>query len=136
MYDGLILIEETIDMAQRMWQRGLVGVGLAVLALWALVGAVGAGPASVGPASLVRDINVQNGSPGSGPQGLTRLGNVVFFQAEDAHGWELWKSDGTLTGTLLVKDIWPGSDSSYPWGFVVVGNKVLFVATTPDYGEE
>ena len=30
------------------------------------------------------------------------------------HGIELWKSDGTDAGTVLVKDIEPGSGGSYP----------------------
>ncbi len=126
-------------MALRWWWRGLLGIGLAVLALWALVGAVGAadsGAAGSGPAAMVKDINVQNGSPGSGPQDMARLGNVVLFTAKDTHGWELWKTDGTLTGTMLLKDIWPGPDSSYPVGLRVVGNKVLFAASTFDQGQE
>jgi len=32
------------------------------------------------------------------------------------NGRELWKSDGTEAGTVLVEDIWPGADSSHPIG--------------------
>ena len=32
--------------------------------------------------------------------------------SNEANGAELWQSDGTAAGTLLVKDIWPGPDSS------------------------
>ncbi|BBH39037.1 hypothetical protein myaer102_15570 [Microcystis viridis NIES-102] len=55
---------------------------------------------------LVKDIN-----PGSSnPYDLTAVGNTLFFAASDGvNGRELWKSDGTAAGTVLVKDINPGS---------------------------
>ena len=43
------------------------------------------------------------------------MNGTLFFNADDgAHGKELWRSDGTATGTALVKDIDPGSGSSLP----------------------
>ncbi len=59
---------------------------------------------------LVKDIN-----PGGRlrlrlrPDSLTACGGTLFFTADDGtHGRELWKSDGTEAGTVLVKDIDPG----------------------------
>ena len=38
------------------------------------------------------------------------MNGTLFFIADDgADGMELWKSDGTAAGTVLVKDISPGS---------------------------
>src|SRR5437868_1840622 len=60
---------------------------------------------------LVKDIN-----PGSGnsfPNTLTNVNGTPFFSANNgSHGFELWKSDGTSAGTLLVKDIFPGIGGS------------------------
>ena len=34
------------------------------------------------------------------------MGGTLYFRATDgAHGFELWKSDGTPDGTQMVKDI-------------------------------
>src|SRR4029453_8297673 len=44
-----------------------------------------------------------------GPFVLTSANGTLFFSASDAtSGQELWKSDGTAAGTVLVKDIFPG----------------------------
>ena len=60
---------------------------------------------------LVRDINP--GSGGSFPNFLTDAGGTLFFSAfHPTSGGELWKSDGTEAGTVLVKDINPSGTSS------------------------
>jgi ELWxxDGT repeat protein len=51
----------------------------------------------------------------------------VFFAADNGgSGMELWKSDGTAAGTRLVKDIWAGSDGSYPFDLLNVGGTLFF----------
>jgi ELWxxDGT repeat protein len=53
------------------------------------------------------------GSLPSGPGNLVDVGGTVFFQADEGfNGRELWKTDGTTAGTVLVKDITPGSAST------------------------
>ncbi|WP_298195168.1 ELWxxDGT repeat protein [Novosphingobium sp.] len=56
--------------------------------------------------------------------------NKALFTATDStNGKELWITDGTTTGTKLLKDIFPGFTSSNPSNFVVLANgKVLFSA--------
>ncbi|GBF00439.1 hyalin, partial [Microcystis aeruginosa NIES-298] len=51
------------------------------------------------------------------------MGNTLFFTANDGvNGYELWKSDGTAAGTVLVKDINPGGSWSFPENLTAVGS--------------
>jgi ELWxxDGT repeat protein len=60
---------------------------------------------------------------------MVRLGGRVYFAACDlAAGCELWKSDGTESGTVRVKDIDPGMFSSTPAFLTPVGDRLYFVA--------
>jgi ELWxxDGT repeat protein len=60
---------------------------------------------------------------------LTSVGSGVLFAAGDPiHGGELWKSDGTVTGTGLVRDIRRGSKSSKIYAISEVGGIGYFAA--------
>jgi len=49
----------------------------------------------------------------SDPASFATIGGAVYFAALDkTAGRELWKSDGSASGTVLVKDVRPGSSSS------------------------
>ena len=82
----------------------------------------------------------------SSPSGLVNVNGTLFFFASDGtRGYELWKSDGTEAGTVLVKDINPGAASSYnidsPAGgrglkSAAVGNVFYFTAYDPATGLE
>ncbi|WP_375327632.1 ELWxxDGT repeat protein [Microcystis sp. BLCC-F210] len=88
---------------------------------------------------LVKDINPGYDNPFSGlnPQNLTAVGNTLFFTADDGvNGRELWKSDGTEAGTILVGDIRPGSSSSDPQNLRVVGSTLYFTADDGVNGRE
>jgi ELWxxDGT repeat protein len=86
------------------------------------------------PAYLVKDID---STGGSGPHLFTHVGNTLFFVAgDDAHGVELWKTDGTQAGTVLVKDVRPGPRTSYPGRLTAVGNLLFFRAETQRHGYE
>src|SRR5436190_521674 len=87
-------------------------------------------------AELVKHITPTNiYSPGATE--MTSVNGVAYFFAWDGvHGNELWKSDGTAAGTMLVKDIltyWPGS--SGPIEITNVGESVFFRASV-GYGHE
>ena len=48
----------------------------------------------------------------SSPNNLTNIDGTLYFRADDGNGkTELWKSDGTAEGTVLVKDINPNGYS-------------------------
>jgi ELWxxDGT repeat protein len=80
----------------------------------------------------------------SDPNSLTNLGGMLFFSANDgAHGRELWKSDGTAAGTVMVKNInfsdtygYNPSADSFPNNLVNVGGMLYFSAYDYIYGNE
>lgn len=81
----------------------------------------------------VKDINPGPGS--SNITGLTRLGNLLIFNAISSATYypsELWRSDGTGAGTVMIKDIHPGASGySISTRRVVYNNKVYFTAAPP-----
>jgi len=80
---------------------------------------------------MVRDINpALTGMKHSYPSEITRIGDILFFRAFDPdHCDELWKSDGTEAGTMLVKDI-DTVACSYPHHLTKLEGKLLFEAST------
>jgi ELWxxDGT repeat protein len=62
---------------------------------------------------------------------------TAYFAANDGvTGVELWKSDGTAGGTVLVEDFNPGPDSSYVLPAVFTGTHLLMTARSPGIGVE
>jgi ELWxxDGT repeat protein len=83
---------------------------------------------------MVQDINFSADS--SVPEYLTRIGRKFFFGASDNdHGWELWVSDGTREGTVMLEDINPDGDS-FPRNLTCVSNMLYFTADDGVHGEE
>ncbi len=73
----------------------------------------------------------------SDPSWLVGLNGTLFFIADDGtNGEELWKSDGTMAGTALVKDVNPGPDGSTIGSLTVAGQELFFVADDGINGEE
>ncbi|HZF10334.1 MAG TPA: ELWxxDGT repeat protein [Thermoanaerobaculia bacterium] len=72
------------------------------------------------------------------PGDFVRLANgtAVLFAADDGtSGRELWRSDGTATGTRRLADLLPGAFGSAPHDLTRLGNVVYFFASPTGTGE-
>ncbi len=108
---------------------------------------------------MVKDINPATGTYNDGypkrgdsnPTDLTNFNGTLYFSATDGtNGYELWKSDGTTAGTVMVDDIFPGTTSysaslkvfgtfgnnSSPANFAFLNGTLLFSATDGLHGTE
>ena len=94
---------------------------------------------------MVKDL--YPGSAGSKPSHLVTMNvsgaETLFFTADDgASGNELFRSDGTSAGTMIVVDLNPGQvaflfpNSSFPSELTVIGGLLFFAATDPNDGRE
>ena len=102
------------------------------LTLFLTLGAVAGGASE--PPFLVKDIHP---SGDSSPAELVTIGETTYFTAIDgAKGVELWKTDGTETGTMLVKDICPGICSSGPLLLTALNTSLFFIADDGSLGYE
>ncbi len=88
--------------------------------------------------TLVKDIVAGSGSSNiEDGYNLFSTGTYLLFAANTvAEGLELWKSDGTTAGTVLLKNINTGADSSKPNNFYQLNNIVLFTAKDATHGSE
>ena len=87
--------------------------------------------------SEIRDIAVFKGMlllSASGPSNKDEDSDGVL----DPGGFELWRSDGTEAGTVLLKDIESelSISGSLPENFTVLNDRMVFTATTESSGEE
>ena len=68
---------------------------------------------------------------------MKNVNGTLYFTARDnTSGYELWTSDGTPGGTLLVSDLAEGSSSSTPTDIAVVNGKLVVAASTRGFGRE
>lgn len=66
---------------------------------------------------------------------LVKAGNRAFFSAfDEATGLELWGTDGTVAGTGLITDLYPGPRGANPTFLKTVGTTLTFRANDPVNG--
>lgn len=76
--------------------------------------------------------------PRSGdPQSLINVNGTLYFTADDGvNGRELWKSNGTAAGTVLVANLKAGGESSDPTSLTVFQGQLYFTANSDAGGTE
>lgn len=73
--------------------------------------------------------NIHPGRDGSDPASFVTLNGIAYFRANDgAHGYELWRSDGTKSGTQLVIDLNSGPPNGFPDNVAVANGNLYFTA--------
>ena len=81
-----------------------------------------------GDSGLVMDIHPGISSTYQ-PENLVTMGGILYFTADDGvHGRELWRSDGTLGGTYMLKDLTPPTQT-------IVGGALVDINPGTDFGE-
>ncbi|MFN6567748.1 ELWxxDGT repeat protein [Dendronalium sp. ChiSLP03b] len=87
---------------------------------------------------LVKDINPESDDLGDEViYNLINADGTLYFSADDGiNGRELWQSDGTTVGTVLVKDLNPGAADSNPYNLIYFNDTLYFTADNGIYGSE
>lgn len=71
------------------------------------------------------------------PRSAASFAGRLYFAADDgARGIELWRTDGSAAGTVLVRDLAPGPVSGNPHELIAADGKLLFAAEEPFHGSE
>ncbi len=82
--------------------------------------------------NLVKDIDpsTEGNTPGlcgvALPTGAAVDGTFFFVADDGVRGREVWKSDGTEEGTMILRDIYPGGGSPFPGSLTSVGGTLFF----------
>ncbi len=92
---------------------------------------------NVATSQTVEKVADINPAGNSSPSGFAKFNNLLYFMAfTDTYGYELMVSDGTEDGTTMVKDIFPGSEGSYPRELTEYNGKIFFRAKSSNGNSE
>lgn len=91
---------------------------------------------SIGTHNITLDITDNKGATSSDQLALVVRETKLVFLKDDKHGIEPWMTNGTTSGTYLVKDINQQQQSSDPTDFVWVGDTLFFSAFDNKHGRE
>ncbi len=81
-------------------------------------------------------VHVTPGTADSIAYNFTEVNGTVFFTAKTELGAELWRTDGTDAGTVLVKDIHPGFAPIGPSDLTNTNGRLFFMADDGIHGQE
>ena len=80
---------------------------------------------------MIMDLNLHSGDVYTYTTPVMFQGEYYMSLYTQPTGYELWKSDGTSDGTVMVHEFWSGTSSGSPQDFVVLNNKVLLMRVYP-----
>jgi ELWxxDGT repeat protein len=86
--------------------------------------------------AVVKDLGLFDPAAFEPPASVVAGGLLYFVSNDAAHGQELWRTDGTPAGTLLVADLQPGAGSSLPLELTAYGDRLFFTADDGEHGRE
>ncbi len=81
---------------------------------------------------VVKDINPGDGANNNNLYNITNVNGTLYFSVYSGQDQTLWKSDGTTSGTVQIKDINPGGHNIYFFKHFINANGTLLFSFYDD----